>query len=128
MPRGKKTQVNGEIPKPDYALAASILRNDINPAKTEQGRAMKDASDAYKAVKKEAHVHPWAVRQVSSLMKNEDAERDIKLRDLRGMLIECGLSLRPDLVDLAQGVDADDEVDVIPIAASAKHDSVVALN
>lgn len=122
MARKPKEKVNGVITPPDYALAASIFRDDILPANTEQGRAMKDASDAYKSVKREAHVHPWAVRQCASLLKNEDAERDVKLRDLNGMMKVLGITLRADLVDIAEGADRDEEVQIIPVAQAPASD------
>lgn len=122
MARKPKEKVNGVVTPPDYALAASIFRNDILPANTEQGRAMKDASDAYKSVKKEAHVHPWAVRQCAGLLKNEDAERDVKLRDLNGMMKALGIKLRADLVDISEGASPDDEIDIIPVAPAAASD------
>jgi len=119
MARKPKEKINGVVTPPDYAYAASIFMNDVLPANTEQGRAMKDASDAYKMIKKEAHVHPWAVRMCASLLKNEDAERDVKLRDLNGMMKALGISLRADLVDISEGMDPDSDIPVIPVADAA---------
>lgn len=122
MARKPKEKVNGVVTPPDYELAARIFRNDILPANTEQGRAMKEASDGYKEIKKGAHVHPWAVRMCASLLKNEDSERDVKLRDMNGMMKALGITLRADLVDIAEGVPADTEMPVIPVSAASPSD------
>lgn len=122
MARKPKEKINGVISQPDYELAARIFRNDILPANSDQGHAMKEASDGYKEIKKGAHVHPWAVRQCASLLKNEDAERDIKLRDLNGMMKALGIALRADLVDIAEGVEPETEIKIIPVAPAGATD------
>ena len=120
MGRSKQAAVTGELPKPDYDLAKRILHNDIEPSNREQRRSMQEAGQAYKHIKKTAHVHPWAVRQIASLLKNEDAERYVKLRDLHGMLTVYSLSLRPDLVDMAGGADMAAEISVVPTSDSTE--------
>lgn len=120
MARGRKAKPEGVIEAPDYELAARIFRSDITPANSEQRAAMQTAGEGYKTIKKEAHVHPWAVRTCSSLLKNDDAERDIKLRDLKGMMIALGITLSADLVDLSEGAEPGDEIDIIPTGAAPK--------
>lgn len=123
MARGKKSKpINGELPKPDYDLAAEIHRDEIAPANKEQKQAMKEASDGWKRVKKEAHVHVGGARTAFKVCDMEDAERDAWLRSFRGVLKRKGVGLTPDLVDQAEEAEEDEDgnIDPIPVVASEK--------
>lgn len=123
MTRGKKsTPISGELPKPDFDLAAEIHRDEIAPANKEQKQAMKEASDGWKRVKKEAHLHVGAARAAFNVCNLEDAERDVWLRTFRGVLKRKGVGLTPDLVDQAEEAEMDDDgiIDPIPTVAKEK--------
>lgn len=120
MGRAKKAesgQINGEVPKPDFDLAASIHRNDIAPANKEQKRAMKEASDGWKAVKKDAHVNVGGYRQAMKIADMEEAEQQAYLRALHGGLQQRGIVLHADLDDIAAG--RTEDTNVIPIGGAA---------
>lgn len=116
MPRSKNTgTINGEVPKPDFEMAGRIHRNDIAPANKEQKRAMKDASDGWKAVKKEAHVNVAGFRAAMRVADMEEAEQQTWLRSFNGGLKERNVTLSYDLVDQAEGKDRGAGAEVVPI-------------
>lgn len=105
MGRPKKVAgtVNGEVPQPDFALAVKIYREDIKPAQSRVGEFAQEQSTAYKAIKKQAHIQPQAAKAVFALLEMEESKRDDYLRCRAGLEAELGISIRTDLVDLAQG-------------------------
>ena len=110
MPRGKKKDaapVSGELPKPDFDHADSIYTNDIAPANREQKRAMKEASDGWKAVKAEARVNVAGARMAYKVVNMEEDEQQSFLRSFYGVLSKKGVGLYRDLVDAAEGGDED---------------------
>jgi len=119
MARGKKKEgtINGEVPKPDFELADTYFRNDIAPANREQKRAMKDASDGWKAVKKDAHVHVGGYRAAMRVADMEYAEQQAWLRSFNGGLSRRNVALDPDMVDQAEGKDPGN---VVPLGAGQK--------
>jgi hypothetical protein len=119
MARGKKTEgtINGEVPKPDFELADTYFRNDIAPANREQKRAMKDASDGWKAVKKDAHVHVGGYRAAMRVAEMEYAEQQAWLRSFNGGLSGRNVALDADMVDKAEGKDPGN---VVPLGAGQK--------
>jgi len=105
MARPKKsgTPINGEVPKPDFALAAKIYREDIRPAAGKVGEHAQEMSTAYKDIKKKAHIQPQAARAAFRLVDMEEAKRDDYLRSFFGLLGELKLFTRTDMVDAAEG-------------------------
>lgn len=119
MARAKKndTPISGEVPKPDFELADTYFRNDIAPANKEQKRAMKDASDGWKAVKKDAHVHVGGYRAAMRVAEMEYAEQQAWLRSFNGGLASRNVALDADMVDKAEGKDPGN---VVPLGAGRK--------
>lgn len=106
MARPKKAQegtINGEVPKPDFDLADKIHREDIAPANKEQKRAMKEASDGWKSVKRDARVHVGGARTAFKVAEMEEAEQQAWLRSFAGVLRKRNVSLHADLADQAEG-------------------------
>lgn len=102
MARGKKAAdapINGEIPKPDFALAVKLYKEDIRPAQAKVGEFAQEQSTAYKAIKKTAHVNPGAAKLAFKLNEMEDTKRDDFLRSLYGLMGELDIGLSRDLVD-----------------------------
>ncbi len=122
MARGKKKQegvINGEIPKPDFELAAKIYREDIRPAMSGVGEHAQEMSTAYKEIKKRAHIQPQAARAAFRLVDMEEAKRDDYLRSFNGLLRELKIFMPADLVDAAEGKATIGET-VVPIGESLK--------
>ena len=119
MARGKKAAekpINGEIPKPDFNLAIKLYKEDIRPAQAKVGEFAQEQSTAYKAIKKQAHVHPGAAKLAFKLHEMEDTKRDDFLRSLYGLMKGLDIGLTRDLVD-AMG---DDEADDMPTKDRAR--------
>lgn len=113
MARGRKAAdkpINGEIPKPDFALAIKLYKEDIRPAQAKVGEFAQEQSTAYKAIKKQANVHPGAAKLAFKLSEMEDTKRDDFLRSLYGLMEGLDIGLSRDLVD-AMG---DGEADSMP--------------
>ncbi|EQA97300.1 hypothetical protein [Sphingobium sp. HDIP04] len=111
MARGKKAAdkpINGEIPKPDFALAVKLYKEDIRPAQAKVGEFAQEQSTAYKAIKKQAHVHPGAAKLAFKLFDMEDTKRDDYLRSLYGLMQELDIGLTRDLVDAMGDGEADE--------------------
>lgn len=110
MDRGKKAAdkpINGEIPKPDFDLAIKLYKEDIRPAQAKVGEFAQEQSTAYKAIKKQAHVHPGAAKLAFKLSEMEDTKRDDFLRSLYGLMEGLDIGLSRDLVDAMGQDDAD---------------------
>lgn len=116
MARGKKNQgtINGEVPKPDFELAAKIYREDIRPAAGKVGEHAQEMSTAYKDIKKKAHIQPQAARAAFRLVDMEASKRDDYLRSFNGLLRELKIFMPADLVDVAEGKGGHGE-NVVPI-------------
>lgn len=121
MARGKKsdTPISGEVPKPDFELAAKIYREDIRPAMSGVGEHAQEMSTAYKEIKKRAHIQPQAARLAFRLVDMEEAKRDDFLRSFNGLLRELKIFMPADLVDAAEGKATIGET-VVPIGESRK--------
>jgi hypothetical protein len=121
MARGKKTEgtISGEVPKPDFELAARIYREDIRPAMSGVGEHAQEMSTAYKEIKKRAHIQPQAARLAFRLVDMEEAKRDDFLRSFNGLLKELKIFMPADLVDAAEGKGTIGET-VVPIGKSTK--------
>jgi hypothetical protein len=111
MARGKKAAdkpINGEVPKPDFALAVKFYKEDIHPAQAKVGEFAQEQSTAYKAIKKQAYVHPGAAKLAFKLNEMEDTKRDDFLRSLYGLMQELDIGLTRDLVDAMGDGEADE--------------------
>jgi hypothetical protein len=116
----KEGVISGEVPKPDFDLADSIHRNDIAPANRVQKQAMKDASDGWKAVKKDARVHVGGARTAFRVCDMEESEQQAWLRSFNGVLSKRGVTLSFDLVDQAEGKDRSAGATVVPIGETRR--------
>jgi hypothetical protein len=86
-PKKSDTPINGEVPKPDFELAAKIYREDIRPAMSGVGEHAQEMSTAYKEIKKRAHIQPQAARLAFRLVDDGiEAKRDDFLRSFKGLL------------------------------------------
>lgn len=104
--RKPKNDDSGEIKPKDFAQAKRIYLNDVKPAGTAQGEAMKEASDGYRAIKKTCHIQSTSARAAFRLVEMEDAKRDDWLRGFVGLLAEFNIDVEPvDLVDKMEGKD-----------------------
>lgn len=118
-PRKKEGTINGEVPKPDFALAVKLYRDDIRPAMGTVGEGAQEMSTAYKAIKKQAHIQPQAARAAFRLVDMEESKRDDWLRSFNGLLKEFKLFMPSDLVDAAEGKGSLGE-NVVPMGQRAK--------
>lgn len=76
-----------EIKHKDFDLAAKLYREDIKPANSGAAERNQEASTAYKAIKKQAHIQPDAARKAFNLMdRTEDAKRDDWFRSFTGLV------------------------------------------
>lgn len=93
----------GEIKTKDFALAVRLYRQDIKKAASEAASQMQSVGEAYKAIKKTAHIQPQAAKLAFKLDAMEEARRDDFLRCLTGLLKELNIPLQSnDLVDQAE--------------------------
>lgn len=99
----KEKPITGELPTPDFDAAMAIFNSDIKPANKAQKQAMKEASDAWKIVKKDHRVHTGGFRKAMQIADLEEAEQQAYLRSLYAGLNARGVSLHADLVDNAEG-------------------------
>lgn len=92
--------------EPDYALAASILKDTLGGLRDDSSKLNGQLSAAWKRVEKEAGVHRGAAKAVFSLIhKSESAQNDY-MRTFLGMAEQFKLyPLRKDLVDKAEAGD-----------------------
>lgn len=98
-----------EVKAHDYDLAMKIVKQDILPANSKSGEYAQEASTAYKAIKKQAHLQPGSVKAAIQIADKEAAKRDDYLRGLAEMVNRLtGEKLLTfhgtDLVDQAEGV------------------------
>lgn len=124
MPRGKKNeggQNGGPITPPDFEKAQKIYKQDVMPAHKAQKQAMKEAGDAWKAIKKECRVHKGGYHKAQQVSEMEEAEQQAWLRSFKVGLEQNGVRLHADAVDLMQGVNASD-LEVVPTGAADKID------
>lgn len=109
--RAKKDDEPSVVHEKDFDLAVKLWREDIERANSAAGASNKDASDAYKSIKKNAHIQPDAARKAFKLMgKTEDAARDDWFRGFVGIVNRMAnrtvLTFHSDdLVDRAQTED-----------------------
>jgi hypothetical protein len=101
--RKPKDDDTGVIKEKDFAQAVRLYRTDINKAVSDAATSMKDASDAYKVIKKHCNIQPAAAKLAFKLDKMEDAKRDDFLRCFTGLLKELNIAINPtDMVDMMQ--------------------------
>lgn len=104
--RKPKDDDTGEIKVKDFAQAVRLYRTDINKAASDAATSMKDASDAYKVIKKHCNIQPGAAKLAFKLDKMEEAKRDDFLRCFTGLLKELNIAINPtDMVDMMQADD-----------------------
>lgn len=104
--RKPKDDDTGEIKVKDFDLARKLYTGDIKPAVAKAGEAMQEASTAYKAIKKSAHIQPQAAKLAFKLAEMEEAKRDDFLRCLGGLLKQFNIDIAPrDLVDAMGATD-----------------------
>lgn len=104
--RKPKDDDTGEIKVKDFAQAVRLYRTDINKAVSDAATSMKDASDAYKVIKKHCNIQPGAAKLAFKLDKMEEAKRDDFLRCFTGLLKELNIAINPtDMVDMMQADD-----------------------
>jgi hypothetical protein len=101
-----------EIHQPDYDLAIRIYRHDIKPAVSKQAEFGQELSQAYKEIKAQAHIQPQAAKLAFKLDGMEESKRDDFLRSLNGLLKRMNIFMPADLIDVANGKAAGE--DVIP--------------
>lgn len=116
--RNKAEEVE-QVLTPDYALGVRIYRNDIKPATSKAAEFNQEKSEAFKALKKRAHLHPGAAKQAFGLDTMEESKRDHWLRTFNGLLREMNIYMPVDLVDQAEGKGSTGE-SVVPAGERSK--------
>lgn len=101
--RRKKTEEVEQVHAPDFALGVRIYQQDIKPATSKSAEFNQEKSEAFKALKKRAHLHPGACKQAFGLFEMEESKRDHWLRSFNGLLKEARIFMPVDLVDVAEG-------------------------
>jgi hypothetical protein len=99
----KDTQDSNEVAKPDYDLAIKLYREDIKKSASDAATSAQELSEAYKAIRKRAHIQPQAAKLAFKLDAMESAKRDDFLRSLNGLLKGLNIFMPRDLVDAANG-------------------------
>lgn len=94
---------DGEVKPIDAKRACQILRQDILPNLTKIGERSQEVSTAYKAVRKECNIPTWVMKLGIKLKDTEDYKRDHELRAMKAVFDELGISIRTDMVDIAEG-------------------------
>lgn len=115
----KNKQNGGAIDPPDFDKAMKIYTGDVVPANKAQKQAMKEASDAWKAVKDDCRVHKGGFRTSMKVAEMEEADQQAWLRSFRAGLMKRGITLHVDAVDIMEGVNAAD-LEIVPTGAAAK--------
>lgn len=106
----KAEDTDGEIKPIDAKRACQILRQDILPNITKIGERSQEVSTAYKAVRKECNIPTWVMKLGIKLKDTEDFKRDHELRAMKAVFEELGISIRTDMVDMAEGKSGDGSV------------------
>lgn len=117
----KNKQNGGAIDPPDFDKAMKIYTGDVVPANKAQKQAMKEASDAWKAVKDDCRVHKKGFRDAMKTAEMEESDQQAYLRSYRAGLMMRGVKLHRDLVDISQGVNAAD-LEIVPTGEAPKID------
>lgn len=95
-----------EVKVKDFDRAKELYYNDIKPAKSKAAEQMQEASTAYKAVKKECHIQPSAMKAAVKVIEMEDAKSEDWLRCFNGILRAHNIDPDPkDMVDMMHGDD-----------------------
>lgn len=106
-----------EYKRPDAKRALEIYDDHIAPKQAAINTIKGDMKEPWQMVKDEANCPKKEMSYVQSLVDEEDdLKRDHRLRALRNLLIERGLSISPDLVDTAEGHNS---ADIIPFSERA---------
>lgn len=105
-PKKKDDSGAGEVKAKDFEFAKKLYLHDIAPAKSKAAEYMQEASTAYKAIKKQAHIQPSAVKAAIKVIEMEDAARDDWLRGFNGFLIANNVD--PDPKDMVDQMQVDD--------------------
>lgn len=125
MPRGKKNDepdhengagdIEGEYKRPNAARAVEIFDEHISPKLTHIATIKGDLAEPWQMLKKEANVPRKEFNYVQSLVEeDDDAKLEHRLRALRELLVHYGLTITPDLVDVAQGHNSEN---IVPFGA-----------
>lgn len=99
----RKAGDNGP-PAPDFALAAQIIKEQIDGTAERRAKMNGDLSAAWKRVEDEAHVNKKAAEDARAIARMSDETQSDYLRSLFGLMAPLGIGVRRDLVDLAEGV------------------------
>lgn len=114
--KDKGPQNGGPIAPPDFEKAQRIYKQDVMPAHKAQKQAMKEAGDAWKAIKKDCRVHKGGYHKAMQVAEMEEAEQQAWLRSFKVGLEQNGVRLHADAVDIMEGVNAAD-LEVVPTGA-----------
>ncbi len=119
--KDKGGQNGGPITPPDFEKAQRIYNEDVKPAHKAQKQAMKEAGDAWKAIKGECRVHKGGYHKAMQVAEMEEADQQAWLRSFKVGLQQRGVTLHADAVDLMQGINAAD-LEVVPSGAAPQVD------
>ena len=112
MARPKKTEdeidttgdVTGEYKRPNAKRAVEIFDDHISPKLTHINTIKGELKEPWQMLKDEANMPRKEFNYVQSLVDEDDESKlEHRLRALRELLTHYGLTITPDLVDVAQG-------------------------
>lgn len=123
MARKKKDapQNGGEVAKPDFKRALSLMVTDLAPAAEESAKIRGDQSSAWKTIEKDCHLNKKGAKFFFGLRSMSQELRDDVLRTLYGLMREGNVGISEDLVSLMDEAGEDRDM---PVAKAAPVDLV----
>ena len=107
--------IEGEYKRPNAARAVEIFDDHISPKLTHINAIKGDLKEPWQMLKDEANMPRKEFNYVQSLVEeDDDAKLEHRLRALRELLVHYGLTITPDLVDVAQGHNSEN---IVPFGA-----------
>lgn len=107
--------VTGEYKRPNAARAIEIFDEHISPKLTHINTIKGDLKEPWQMLKDQANMPRKEFNYVQSLVEeDDDAKLEHRLRALRELLVHYGLTITPDLVDVAQGHNSEN---IVPFGA-----------
>ena len=103
-PPESKVGDNGP-PAPDFQRAAKILLEDVKARTSQASKANSEKGAALKVVQDECHCNKDAAKKAFAVSQLSPEMQSDWLRTFIGMMEPLNISVRRDLVDLAEGVE-----------------------
>lgn len=101
----KKKDDNAANAQPDFEQAAKIMLGEITGSGDKRAKMNGDLSAAWKRVEDGCHVDKRAAKDALKIARMSDEMQSEYLRSFIGLMAPLSISIRRDLVDLAEGVE-----------------------